>query len=114
MGYRTAIFDARSGTVAAFKRSDGSSKCIHDRKPRVYLLCKLFKHLMTRLHQATKKHETLPFRVEQSEATGNEIAMAVPFEMATIDTPLTSMNALFINGTIIVSFLWAVTSTMGK
>ena len=51
----------------------------------------VFKRLMTRLHK--KKHVTLPFRVEQSETTGNEIAMAVSFEMATIDTPLTSMHA---------------------
>ena len=52
----------------------------------------VFKRLMTRLHK--KKHVTLPFRVEQSETTGNEIAMAaVSFEMAAIDTPLTSMHA---------------------
>lgn len=82
---------------------------------RVFTSCvNFFERLMTRLHKDTKKHETLPFRVEQSKVTGNEIAMAVPFEMAAIDTPLTSMHALFINTIIIVSFLWAVSSTMGK
>lgn len=69
---------------------------------------------MTRLHKDTKKHETFPFRVEQSETTGNEITMAVSFEMAAIDTPLTSIHTLFINAIIIVSFLWDVSSTMGK
>ena len=72
------------------------------------------KRFMTRLHKDTKKHETLPFRVEQSETTGNEIAVAVSFEMAAIDTPLTSMHAFFINAIIIVSFVWPVSSTMGK
>ena len=74
----------------------------------------VFERLMTRLHKNTKKHETLPFRVEQSETTGNEIAVAVSFEMAAIDTTLTSMHALFINAIIVVSFLLAVSSTMGK
>lgn len=63
---------------------------------RMFTSCaNVFQHLMTRLHKDTKKHETLPFSVKQSEPTGNEIAMAVPFEMANVDTSLTSMNALW-------------------
>ena len=82
---------------------------------RVFAPCvNVFKRLMTRLHKGTKKHEALPYRVQQSETTGNEIAMAVSFEMAAIDTPLTSLHALFINAIIIVNILWAVSSTMGK
>lgn len=69
---------------------------------------------MTRPHQGTKKHEALPYRVEQNETTGNEIAMAVSFEMAAINTPLTSLHALLINAIIILNILWAVSSTMGK